>query len=232
MILPLCLIFKTCDSKLRCLDFDDNFLPIINKRNADICNGLIDNDKKYNSKDPQHIFYGIKTSCPSLKNVPQSEWGKLIREIRNINHTRTSNKAVNAFARYLSMNSKIIDDIINGRNNAVDDILTYLKGNTLPIPISLASKVCKWIYRWNKNGRKDAYAIYDSIVKSVIPYYAKHFGVTINHLKDLDDYVKYDKIVKDISKISKVSLHDLDRILWYFFKSNPIQREIAIKLGD
>ncbi len=230
MTLPLCLIFKTCDPKLRGLDFDDNFLPIINKRNADICNVLIDNDKKYNSKVPQKIFNRIKTSRPSLKNVPQSDWESLISVIRNINHTRTSNKAVNAFARYLFTNSKIIDDIINGRNNAVDDILTFLKGN--PVPISLASKVCKWIYRWNKNGRKDAYAIYDSVVRSVIPYYAKHFGVTINHLKDLDDYVKYDKIVKDISKNSNVDLHNLDHILWYFFKSNPIQREIAIALGE
>lgn len=229
MIFPLFLIFKTCDPMLKCLDFDDNFLPIINKRNADLCSILIDNEKKYNSKAPQHIFDGIKTSFPSLKNVPKSEWKKLISEIRNVNHTRTSNGVVESFAECLSTDSKLIDSIIKGEETAVTDILGRLKGGCSPV--SLVSKVCKWIYRWNKNGREDAYAIYDSVVRRVIPYYAKHFRVTINHLKDLDDYVKYDNIVKGISKKSKVSLHDLDHILWYFYKNNPIQREIAFALS-
>lgn len=228
MTMPLLLIFKTCDNSLRCLDFDNNFLPIINRNNAKIIEGIFLSNSKLNSNKTKNIFENIKKKHPSLIGVSTSEWEQLIKEISNDNKTRTSNKAINAFANYLSTDKNIIRNIKSKNLNSVIDIVDHIKKTGNNSPISLASKVCKWIYKWDTNG-KDAFPIYDSIVKSVIPYYAKTNGITLNN--KLDNYLYYSQIVKDISIKTKIDLHNIDRILWYFYKSNPIQREIAIALG-
>lgn len=228
MTMPLLLIFKTCDNNLRCLDFDSNFLPVISKDNAKRIEGIFLSNPKLHSNKTKKIFDNIKKKHPSLIGVSTSEWEQLIREIANDNKTRTSNKAINAFANYLSTDKNIIRNIKSKELNSVIDIVGYIKKAVNNSPISLASKVCKWIFKWDTKG-KDAFPIYDSIVKSIIPYYAKTNGVILN--KNLDDYIYYSKVLVDISSKTKVDLHSLDRILWYFYKSNPIQREIAIALG-
>ena len=94
--------------------------------------------------------------------------------------------------------------------------------------ISFASKflqsACFHIY---EDDRRDNYSKYDNIIKKVLPYYAKRYGVKcedFNCTKEkYENYEKYYKIIGDIIEKAKISRNGFDHLLWYYHKNNKIE---------
>ena len=215
------LIFLTCDPAFEKLDLDINFLPKLNKENYQICDAYKHDDYLAGVK-PCFDEYEkvVKTANKDLNNV---DWLPFVNEIAKANSTRTPKEKQETLAKQVKEH---ISEIKNGIGECVDRF-DKNKDGTIN---SLTTKVCKWIYRFYKEQKDDAFAIYDSIVKSVLPYYAKQNGVAMPNYV-WKSYKQYLKVVKEICDKTGLSLQEFDRILWTFYSSNPIQKEIAIALG-
>lgn len=209
------------------LTFDGNSLPELNRANAVLCERLILQDKKYNSPKPKAYFDKAKMSAGSVSKIPQSVWKDIVIEIARVNRTRTPDATKNGIASLLT-DPKYHERLLNGDPVLIEDLFAQLKKNGLRGDISLLSKVCKWVYYWEVFPQ-GGFSIYDSVVRSVLPYYAKVHGVTIKG--KLDKYINYHHAIVDICKKTGLTPHEFDRIAWYFYRDNPVHAALAVLLA-
>ncbi len=89
---------------------------------------------------------------------------------------------------------------------------------------SFASKFCHYacFYIYEGTKHQDNYPIYDSILRTVIPWYLDYYQIKEEY--DLNDYKDYRKAVDSIRKTSgkktgiKISRNGFDHLLWYYHK--------------
>lgn len=85
---------------------------------------------------------------------------------------------------------------------------------------SFASKFCHYACFYVFEGTKyqDNYSIYDSILKTVLPFYLEYFGIEQSY--NLNEYGDYRMAVDSVRENSgiEISRNGFDHLLWYYHK--------------
>ena len=85
---------------------------------------------------------------------------------------------------------------------------------------SFASKFCHYACFYVFEGTKyqDNYSIYDSILKTVLPFYLEYFGIEQSY--NLNEYGDYRMAVDSVRENSgiEISRNGFDYLLWYYHK--------------
>ena len=218
------------------LGSDSNGLLALTKENADIIEIIIASDIRYRRKKTKKSFTIAFTNLKSIKRTTLED---IIKTIAASNSTRTSLQDIKLFCDYI-LDSKncFWNKLSEGDISLPDDITNYVVRSGGKKHKSLASKICKYLSLWRYG--KDNYFINDSIVRQVLPYYLLNYKVVKKHTLtnlDLYDYKDLhnllDSLLKTINSKNKSSLskHELDHLLWYFYKNNIAILSIAELLG-
>ena len=210
-------------------------MPKLNEYNSKIVESCIGTSKA--KETYLGLFY--KTKDVSLfTNVDLKE---IITAIAAENKTRTPQKSIDMFAEY----------IIDTKNNfwgrlkvgcfiLPDDLYNYVKNQANRKEKSLASKICRYLNDWVYNQMH--YTVNDSFARGVLPYYLSFYNVDKDEwskkmgkgriLKTFEDDEKpYETFIiafKQLSKkVSNLTIHQIDHLLWYCFSNDGIRFELA-----
>lgn len=86
--------------------------------------------------------------------------------------------------------------------------------------VSFASKFCHYacFYLFENTEYQDNYSIYDSILKTVLPWYLEYFKIDEKY--DLEDYKQYSEAVDKVRQSSEIEIsrNGFDHLLWYYHK--------------
>lgn len=213
---------------------------IINKENVDdnnyYRNGMLgssaywfDNLNKSKTEN-EFKYYLFKTICAvdnensthlNGDNVGRIEiWERLCKLTHN---------SVEEFRKLL------IDEDLNSEDGIV--LLKKISKKTHPKSnkkgrrnISFASKFCHYACRnilsenyWDK------FPITDTILKDVLPFYAKEHKIKYDSKKYNDEdiiisYMEFNKIINELSKETRISKTGIDQLLWYYYKGHELQK--------
>lgn len=208
-------------------DLDQNGLVLLNKHNAEISVDSIN----YDTKDRR--FYN--DNAKSLSEYTAEELSTIIMYISTVNHTRSPKESAVALAEYIYQNkADFIKKLQNGDISLVDELLNV---KTPRREKSLVSKICSYLCQYEFN--EFHFVIIDSIVCEVLPYYLKCYGVDERSLKKSKTKkianCSYSEVYSMLSALrnelpEKLSLYEIDQILWYFYSQNNVKREIVKKL--
>lgn len=201
------------------LDLDANGMPLLTLKNV---NQILPAIKQEDDK--------VRNSVLKLYANPTKENVELIvRKIAAANSTRTPKDGRNALAHYMfDKDNRFLERLESGEIALIDDLCQYGVIATGKRYKSLASKICRYLNEWIYDG--DAYAINDSIVRTVLPYYlhchgvdrslwTKHVGNS-TRIKNFElmSYKEFFDCYKSLQQtIQGVSLRDLDSLIWYYF---------------
>ncbi len=96
--------------------------------------------------------------------------------------------------------------------------------------ISFASKFCHYtcFNLYEGTEYQDNYSIYDSIIKSVLPFYLDHYEIKEEY--DLNNYRQYSKAIDAIRDKAeeKISRNGFDHLLWYYHKGRMDQLWVVV----
>lgn len=216
---------------LLCLENDEFLMVKLNKSNSDIVENEIENDPGY-----RHIGKIAFDEMHRNKDYSKESYFKVINKIATENNTRTSKKVMELLANYCSNPSNsFLKKLEEGKPELVDELLTFLVSKKERKDKSLASKICRYMNEWLYN--KDAFTINDSVVRKVLPYYLAYYKVDKNiwFNKKLDDmsYVEFFQLFESLKvKLPEMNRHQLDHLMWYSYKNDPIRSSIAEAMVD
>lgn len=220
------IILASAKGELRELDMDDNCLIELNENNSKTIERLIENDRRYHFSKSEQDF--LKLWEERDHNLSEDDWYFVVKAIAAENKTRTADRYSRLFAIYIS-NTNFLERLQKCDLSLVDDMLKSVVKNGGRNDKSLASKICKYISQWIYNG--NAYSINDSFVRGVLPYYLKKYGIAYGDLEKLS-YVGFIGLIAELeSKVQVLNKNQIDHIIWYGYKSDPIRYEIARQLG-
>lgn len=222
------------DIKDKNFEFDENYMFALTKGNAQKALECIDGSSRY--KSPTYEEYYEKLD-KRLENYTLDEWEEIIRLIARSNSTRTPEANIKILAKEI-FNDKdnFLQQLKNGDSKVVDD-KSYIEGFSRHEK-SLASKVC--CYLCELEYKISNFVINDNVVRKVLPYYLNCYEIPNDNknldkcsYKEITDLIKslIDKISKNSEKQEKMSYAEIDRIIWYCYRDDPVRREIAIALA-
>ena len=252
--------FRLYDNEPYRFDVDKNGFPCFTPKNIKLITAVINLDSTYRVAFDES---NTSSSANFLKNrFPESkkDLEKAIRLIDKENSThlivsrndkkKDAKHDTNKQGIIITVNSMMnegLEDLGNsikeGKKEIVLKIANYVKGR---FNISFASKFCAYCNRYCFG--KDDYSIYDSVLASILPYYAyvylgeEHWksirgknarkeSNIANEFADKNgnkDYAGYNDLieriidkVKSIPKFdSNLTKKDFDLLLWYYFKGD------------
>jgi hypothetical protein len=225
------LIFYTTKREFSSLDLDNNKLVALTLRNANAIEALIEQDSNY-PPNAKRTFDQIGKNA----NFSLDDFRKIIYQIADDNSTHTATPSREAIARYIySPTTRFLERLGKPDYSLVDDINDYVFANvTLPSGrkahvLSLSSKLCRYLEEWLWGN--DNFAVYDSVVRNLLPYYIKQRGLTLTVNLGKSTYQQFMEEFNKISNGNKVRKHSIDHIIWYSYKDDPIRTAIGIALG-
>ncbi len=229
------LLLMTTKPKLKKLETDDNYLVILNKSNSKVVEKLIKEDSKYKFNQTKQDSLTIWEQ--KNKSLDLNDCETIAKAIAKENSTRTSNPNIRFFAEFMTdPNNRFFERLKDGEIELVDKMVywVYVKNGKKRRDRSLGSKICKYLNEWFYKGT--AYSISDSFVRKVLPYYLKKESIQINLGKKKNfDSINYSEFMHYIclleEKISSINKHEIDHILWYCYKNDPIRLELVAALG-
>ena len=156
------------------------------------------------------------------------KWEGFVRNINSENSTRASNATIEELAKLLYENYE-------GKSFSTSDIdiiidALYVKCSSR-IERSLVSKVVKYYELYiNKN---ESLSVNDSVIRAILPYYLKYYKISEyceNSKYPTDEkmqYIDLHKMMNAISEKAGISIHKIDQIIWYCYKSDDVRRAVA-----
>lgn len=216
------------DIKNENFELDENYMFALTKDNSEKALKCIKNSNRY--KVSSYCVY-YKELGKSLYKYTLEEWKKIIWNIARSNSTRTSNENIEVLAKHIfDKRDEFLKRLKNGDVKLVDE-MTAIKGYTRREK-SLASKVCN--YLCELEFEKSNFAVNDNVVRKILPYYLNYYGVS-GDKKELSKCT-YCEIISLIDGIiaklpEKMTYSEIDRIIWYCYKNDPIRSEIAVALA-
>lgn len=221
----------TTNKDINASDFalDENYMFALTKNNSEKAQKCISENSRY-TKTPSYQEYYDKQD-KRLEEYTQKELEKIIGLIATSNSTRTPKANIKILANYiLSKKDEFLKRLKSGDISLVDEI-TYLDGFSRREK-SLASKVCGFLCELKYH--KSNFAINDNVVRRILPYYLKYYDIPCEN-KNLDN-CSYKEISALIEKImnklpEKMTYSEIDRIIWYCYKDDPVRSEVAIALS-
>ena len=229
------ILMKTTSNALIGLKTDENYLVLLNESNSVEVERLILEDSSYHFDETKNKFLSIWKRKNHRLN--QDDWFNVVKAIATENSTRSSDVNMRYFAEFMdNEENDFLGKLEIGDLELVDKMLNYVtdKNNNRRKDKSLASKICKYLNEWIFNST--SYSINDSFVRKVIPYYLKKWEIPwpLGRKKNLDDasYVQFMSLITALEeKVPNLNKHQIDHILWYCYRSDPIRLEVAIALG-
>ena len=219
-------------------EFDSDNLIVLSQNNVAKVEAMIKTDSSYaKNANPDYENSSANLFCKLKEEIYNTDDSKLIKEksMKTIYDVvcavdRENNTHINADK---VGRQEIAERISNLR---ISDFIKYLKEpeglelfNLIAkkttanekrhrTNISFASKFCHYacFYMFDNEPEQDNYSIYDSVLKKVLPLYAKKYGVVCIRNK-LKDYTYYRDIVDKLIKKSNshISRNGFDHLLWY-----------------
>lgn len=208
---------------------DENYMYELTKSNSVKAQKCINENSRY-TKTPSYQQYYDKQD-KKLEEYTQKDFEKIIGLIATSNSTRTPKANIKILAKYISeKKDDFLKRLKSGEISLVDEI-TYLDGFTRREK-SLASKVCCFLCELEY--KKFNFSINDNVVRRILPYYLKYYDIPCES-KNLDN-CSYKEISASIEKImnklpEKMTYSEIDRIIWYCYKDDPVRSEVAIALS-
>ena len=197
--------------------------------NVALVEAMIDYNSDYNKQGNPNIPGSLADLMIQFRETDSNDKKKLlgiiqeaVKTVNKTNHTRMSGKDQSVIVRRINGFGK--ENVEKSLKNSDLDLYNEIarrtekpegsgKRNTV-----FASKFCHYACLWFFEGKKEAdnYSIMDSVVKEILPEYAKAYEIECDE-KKLDDYQYYRSIVDKIIKASgsKISRNGFDHLLWY-----------------
>lgn len=201
-----------------------NYLILLNNKNAKTVKDLIRQDPEYPDYTTMTYEYIKRHNNDSFPRNNVYHVSTLVRIIDIVNHTDVRIHCKESFDKIINF---IVDPNKNfwGRLNSgdiqlVDDLANYAIGkrkNGYYNPLSLASKVCKYISIHEFPG-SDNYFIWDEVVRRVLEYYYNFYCNGGSFTKP-QNYTQLHKLLLEIQAQNPTLTKDLiDSIMWYCYK--------------
>ena len=147
------------------------------------------------------------------------------------NSTRSSNENISVMADWVFKNlTQFLKRLENGDATLVDE-LAAIKGLSRKEK-SLSSKICSCLCELEFKQSK--FAVNETGVRRIFPYYFKYYGISAEN-KALEKY-SYNEIMTLIDKIAeklpeKMNYTEIDRIIWYCYRKDPVRSEKAVAMS-
>ena len=223
------------------LDLDRNKQLAFTKKNINLICFAINIDSNYRIADSSILIreFGKKRNVECLEEIIE----KINKE--NMTHLKVNraDKEIKNFMKKFEP-AELITRLSDADDELVKEIASASKFRN---NFSFASKFCAFMCRglFEGEAKADNYAIYDSVLANVLPYYAwvylkeDHLARTNSKIeaefKDANDYQGYkqliDSIRGNIKKITgfEISRKDFDQMLWYYYKGIDERYKNALK---
>ena len=230
-----CLIFTTTPPQLMHLKLDKNFMPKLNEYNSKIVENCIGDSKA------KKTFLDSLDKAKYVFHFTNADVKEIITAIAAENKTRTPQKSIDMFAEFImDTKNNFWDRLKAGCSTLPDDLYNYVKRKANRKEKSLASKICRYLNDWVYNQMH--YTVNDSFARGVLPYYLSLYNVDKDEwskkvgkgriLKTFEDDEKpYETFIiafKQLSKkVSNLTIHQIDHLLWYCFSNDGIRFELA-----
>ena len=223
------------------LDLDRNNQLAFTKKNMNLIYFAINIDSNYRIADSSILIKKF------MKTRDVGCLDEIIEKIDKENAThlkvKRADKGIKNFIKKYEP-TKLIKRLSDADDELVKEIANASASRN---NFSFASKFCAFMCRslFEGESKADNYAIYDSVLANVLPYYAWVY-LKEDHLarinskieaefKDATDYQGYkqliDSIRGNIKKITgfEISRKDFDQMLWYYYKGIDERYKNALK---
>lgn len=211
------------------LSLDENYMYALTKENAKKSRNLIESDSKYGESSYKKYYEYLDKK---LEDYSKEEIKMILKEIASSNSTHTSNINIDILSDYIFNNKKnFLFKLESGNAELVDEI-SFIDG-FIRREKSFASKVCSYLCELEFG--KSNFAVNDSVVRTMLPYYLNYFGIAKVTSKKLGncsykDFIGYiDKIKNKLKE--NLSFEEIDNIIWYCYKDDSVRIAIATALS-
>lgn len=206
---------------------DENYMIALTPDNAAKALECIKGNKRY-KKSSYEVYYNELNK--KLRDYSREELENILWCVARSNSTRSSNENISVITDWIFKNlTQFLKRLENGDAALVDE-LAVIKGLSRKEK-SLSSKICSYLYELEFKQSK--FAVNDTVVRRILPYYFKYYGISAEN-KALEKY-SYSEIMALIDKIAeklpeKMNYTEIDRIIWYCYRNDPVRSEIAVAL--
>lgn len=221
-------IIKCLSKNAYTFDLDDSGYLLLTYKNACLINSQIYTDSKYRNsvnKDDNNSEISIVKN-----NAFSKKYDDILKCVTAIDRANSTHLNVNDGRDKMTKRIMSIVDLKIRIEKSDPTLVTTLANYSDDRKgFSFATKFCHYV-GWYALGNKNLYSIYDSIVSSILPYYAwKYLNINLwkkrtkNEVQSYSKNIKYEdyqKLIDDILKATgnKIDRFDLDHMLWYYYK--------------
>lgn len=207
---------------------DENYMIALTPENAAKAFECIKGNKLYEKPSYEEYYNELNKK---LRDYSREEIKNILWCVARSNSTRSSNKNISVMADWVFKNlTQFLKRLENGDATLVDE-LAAIKVLSRKEK-SLSSKICS--YLCELEFKQSKFAVNDTVVRRILPYYFKYYEVSAEN-KALEKY-SYSEIMALIDKIAeklpeKMNYTEIDRIIWYCYRKDPVRSEIAVALS-
>lgn len=229
------------------LDLDENDMVVLSKTNVAKVEAMIRNDSDYlkagnDNSRPSRNFKGstaywakeLKTVFDGTNEMPETIIVEnFVRAVDRENSTHLDSDKVGVSQITSRVMSILHTELVPLLKNPGKEyrLVSFLSAPTRISSedkvhksrrnYSFATKFCHYacFYLFEGLPEQDNFSIYDYVVKSAIPYYAKKYGIKYSSL-EFKEYPVYINTIDSIisASDSHISRNGFDHLLWYYYK--------------
>ena len=207
---------------------DENYMIALTPENAAKAFECIKGSKLYEKSSYEEYYNELNKE---LRDYSREEIKNILWCIARSNSTRSSNENISIITDWIFKNlTRFLKRLENGDATLVDELAT-INGLSRKEK-SLSSKICS--YLCELEFKQSKFAVNDTVVRRILPYYFKYYGINTQN-KALEKY-SYSEIMALIDKIAeklpeKMNYTEIDRIIWYCYRNDPVMSEIAVAMS-
>ncbi len=207
---------------------DENYMIALTPENAAKAFECIKGNKLYEKSSYEEYYNELNKE---LRDYSREEIKNILWCIARSNSTRSSNENISIITDWIFKNlTRFLKRLENGDATLVDELAT-INGLSRKEK-SLSSKICS--YLCELEFKQSKFAVNDTVVRRILPYYFKYYGINTQN-KALEKY-SYSEIMALIDKIAeklpeKMNYTEIDRIIWYCYRNDPVRSEIAVAMS-
>lgn len=228
------ILLLSIPEELTQLTLDENYMFQLSESNFEIVHSCFEENRRYNQSKAEKSFEKHTHELDSAEALFE-----IIKEIAKENSTRTPDDGIKEMVAYILSKQEIFWEKLEQGKTELVDRLAENAGKRYEK--SLASKVCRYISGWKYGIEK--YAINDSVVRSVLPYYLSFYqidesrwisGTEKRRIKNFDTmrYSEFIALVQSLSDKAQLSLYQIDQILWYAYRNDEVRKALAPLLAQ
>lgn len=207
---------------------DENYMIALTPDNAAKALECIKGNKRYEKSSYEEYYNKLNKK---LRDYSKEELKNILWCVARSNSTRSSNENISVIADWVFKNlTQFLKRLEKGETTLVDE-LTTINGLSRKEK-SLSSKICS--YLCELEFKQSKFAVNDTVVRRIMPYYLNYYGIS-NQNKALENY-SYSEIIAFIDKIvvnlpRKMNYTEIDQIIWYCYRNDPVRSQIAVALA-